>query len=80
MNFKMLRKKQNLSIRQAAEKLGINFQSICRYENKDRVPKDEILAKMLEVYKCTEQELGEAVINNIKNGRANHERKNNELN
>jgi transcriptional regulator with XRE-family HTH domain len=77
MDFKALRKRQNLSIRIAAEKLGINYQSICRYENKGRVPKRKILIKMLEVYKCSEKELGEAVLNNIKNkGDESHETKN----
>lgn len=71
MNFKALRKRQNLSIRQAAEKLGLNYQSICRYENKGRVPKNQILIKMFDVYNCTEKELGEAVLNNIKLGREN---------
>lgn len=80
MNFKTLRKRQNLSIRQAAEELELNYQSICRYENKGRVPADKVLKNMLRVYKCTEQELGEAVINNIKNGRENYERTNNEFN
>lgn len=69
MNFKALRKAQNLSLRQAASKLGVTYQSICRYENKGRVPKDEVLGKMLVVYKCTEQELGQAIINNIKSRR-----------
>ncbi|WMJ79571.1 helix-turn-helix transcriptional regulator [Clostridium sp. MB40-C1] len=73
MNFKLLRKSQNLSLRQAAQKLGVTYQSVCRYENKGRVPKDEVLAKMLVVYKCTEQELGQAVINNIKIGRESNE-------
>ncbi|HCL4466715.1 helix-turn-helix transcriptional regulator [Clostridium botulinum] len=66
MNFKTLRKRQNLSIREAAKKLNISFQSICRYENKGRVPKKQILIKMLSEYNCTEKELGEAVLNNIK--------------
>lgn len=69
MNFKALRKRQKLSIRQAAEKLGLNYQSICRYENKGRVPKNQVLIEMLDVYNCTEKELGEAVLNNIKLGR-----------
>ncbi|ABS32355.1 DNA-binding protein [Clostridium botulinum] len=76
MNFKALRKRQNLSIRQAADKLGLNFQSICRYENKGRVPKKQILIKMLSVYNCTERELGEAVSHNIKFGREKDETKN----
>ncbi|WP_125153140.1 helix-turn-helix domain-containing protein [Clostridium rectalis] len=77
MNFKALRKRQNLSIRQAAEKLGINYQSVCRYENKGRVPTNKILSKMLFVYKCSEQELGEAVICNVKNRRDIDESKDN---
>ncbi len=77
MNFKTLRKRQNLSIRNAAEKLGINYQSICRYENKGRIPKKKILIKMLSIYKCTEGELGEAVLNNItKKGDEGYETKN----
>jgi len=77
MNFKTLRKRQNLSIREAAKKLGISFQSICRYENQGRVPKNQILIKMLSAYDCTEKELGEAVLNNIKfSGGKNNETKN----
>ncbi|EJO5346414.1 helix-turn-helix transcriptional regulator [Clostridium botulinum] len=66
MNFKTLRERQNLSIREAAKKLNISFQSICRYENKGRVPKKQILIRMFSVYNCTEKELGEAILNNIK--------------
>ena len=68
MTFKELRKKNNLSLRQAAERLGVNFQAICRYENKGRVPKSEILKKMMEVYNCTEAELGDAIVSNVVRG------------
>lgn len=66
MDFKALRKRQDLSLREAAEKIGVSFQSICRYENKNRVPTDKVLLKMTKVYNCTEKELGQAILNNIR--------------
>ncbi|BDR73683.1 hypothetical protein K144316041_23910 [Clostridium tetani] len=66
MDFKTLRRRQNLSLREAAERIGISYQSICRYENKNRVPINKILLKMKKVYKCSETELGQAILNNIK--------------
>lgn len=66
VNFKELRKRANLSLRQAADKIGVGFQSICRYENKGRIPKKEILLKMQKAYKCTDAELAEAILNNMK--------------
>lgn len=68
MNFKELRIRQKLSLRDAAKKIGVSFQSICRYENKGRIPKGDILLRMTKVYKCTNLEIGQAVMDNLQNG------------
>ncbi|WP_147566663.1 helix-turn-helix domain-containing protein [Clostridium tyrobutyricum] len=65
MNFKALRERQNLSLHDAAQKLGIGIQSLCRYENKKRIPSKKILKKIVSVYNCSQQELGEAIFNNL---------------
>jgi len=74
MNFKALRRRQNLSLRAAANEIGVNFQSICRYENKGRIPKKWVLKKMIEVYKCTEMELGEAIFSSLKGDEQNEKK------
>ncbi|MCH4237516.1 MAG: helix-turn-helix transcriptional regulator [Clostridium tyrobutyricum] len=65
MNFKALRERQNLSLHDAAQKLGIGIQSLYRYENKKRIPSKKILKKIVSVYNCSQQELGEAIFNNL---------------
>ncbi|MGG5461462.1 helix-turn-helix domain-containing protein [Clostridium sp. B9] len=66
MNFKELRKRKNLTLEQASSELGIGLQSLCRYENQSRIPKKAILKKMVSLYECNAEELGGAILNNIK--------------
>ena len=48
-----LRKKQNLSQKELAEKVGITEASLSRYENNLREPKAEIIAKISEILGCS---------------------------
>lgn len=69
MTFKELRIRQGLTLREASKKIGISFQSICRYENQGRIPRGDILQMMVDVYKCTDEEMGQAIMNNIQKRR-----------
>lgn len=66
MNFKELRKRKELTLEQTSDYLGIGFQSLCRYENQGRIPKKTILKKMVSLYECNAEELGEAILNNLR--------------
>ncbi|MCX0360376.1 helix-turn-helix transcriptional regulator [Clostridium perfringens] len=66
MNFKELRKRKKLTLEQASDYLGVGFQSLCRYENQGRIPKKAILKKMVSLYDCNAKELGEAILDNLK--------------
>lgn len=66
MNFKDLRKRKKITLEQASNDLEISFQSLCRYENQGRIPKKTILKKMILLYECSAEELGEAILNNLK--------------
>lgn len=68
MNFKELRKRKKLTLEQTSDYLGIGFQSLCRYENQGRIPKKTILKKMVSLYECNAEELGEAILNNLREG------------
>jgi transcriptional regulator with XRE-family HTH domain len=77
MDFRELREREHKGLMQAANEIGIAYQSLYRYENQGRVPKKEILLKMQQKYKCTDAELGEAIIRNLKfDGGKQNERKN----
>lgn len=52
-----LRKKQNISRKDLANKVGISEVSITRYENGDRRPTVDVLPKYAEALDCSIEEL-----------------------
>lgn len=59
--FKTLRERSQQTPREAAEKLGKTEGSYRKYECSHRIPKTEVLIKMIKVYKCTPDELFKAL-------------------
>lgn len=51
------RKKQGLSRRQLADKVGVTYEAIMHYERGDREPKASILKKMATVLQCRMEDL-----------------------
>ncbi|URZ05870.1 helix-turn-helix domain-containing protein [Clostridium felsineum] len=66
MGFKELREAKGLTIEKAAQLIGVYPQAIYRYETKKRVPTKKVLKKMYSVYECTDTQLGEAIVSNVK--------------
>ena len=57
MNFRELRKKANLSVKDVAEKLGISSTSIYSYETSLRLPTVSILSQMARIYHVSMEEI-----------------------
>lgn len=57
MNLKAARVNQNLTQKQAAEKLGITVDMLSNYERGLSYPKAPVIQKMLEVYKVSFDQL-----------------------
>lgn len=51
------RKKQGLSRRQLADKVGVTYEAIMHYEREDREPKASILKKIATALKCRMEDL-----------------------
>ncbi len=66
LNLRHVRSNVGLLQNEAEEKLGIAHSTMCRYENGDRIPKDDILWNMINLYKMTPEQLGEVIINKLK--------------
>ena len=55
--FKELRKeKTNLTIRQASDLIGMHYTYLCRVENNQSNPSDEIVEKICKAYGLTKKE------------------------
>ncbi len=56
-NIRMNRKKLDLTQEQLAERLGVSFQSVSRWENGTTVPDLELIVQMTRIFGCTVDEL-----------------------
>ena len=57
MNLKKLRKKAGLSQAEVAERLGVTQSAVSQWESGCCRPREEVLAKMAQIYQCTADEL-----------------------
>ena len=56
-NFRMARMNSGLSQEKAAPKLGVHVTTLNKYENGHRHPSGKVMLKMVELYKCTMDQL-----------------------
>ena len=57
MSFKSERAKKGMTLKQAAEAIGVSAQAISLWENHKTMPSASILPKIAEVYETTVDEL-----------------------
>ena len=56
-NFRTARMNSGLSQEKAAPKLGVHVTTLNKYENGHRHPSGKVMLKMVELYKCTMDQL-----------------------